>query len=314
MRVTARLIEAEGGRHLWAESFDFDLHDVLAVQAEAARKIAAIIEPELARAELRRIVRKHTDELSAWDLCLRGNSYLHRRTPDDNAAARSCFARALRLDPEYGDAHTGLAYGHMRDIRIVVSADRETLVAHGMESARRAITEDPNSSMAHLVYAEAHVWSERLDVAIPETELAIKLNPSNAAARMALGNRLDLIGRTEEGLAEMERSLQLNPRDPLSPGYMGFLSRAHVSLGHYEEARLWADRAVRLRPDVPEFHFRLAICDGHLDRAKEARAALDECERLSPGFLAGRKDWRPYSDAARNEGFFAGLRRHGLFD
>ena len=131
---------------------------------------------------------------------------------------------------------------------------------------------------------------------------------------MALGNRLDLIGRTEEGLAEMECSLQLNPRDPLGSGYMGFLSRAHVSLGHHEEARLWADRAVRLRPDLPDLHFRLAICDGHLDRAKEARAALDECERLSPGFLAGRKDWRPYSDAARNEGFFAGLRRHGLFD
>lgn len=314
MRVTARLIEGEGGRHLWAERFDFDLHDILAVQEEAARKIAAIVEPELERAELRRIVTNHTDDLTAWDHCLRGKSFLHHRTPDGNARARSSFERALGLDPGYSDAFTGLANSHLRDIRVAVSVDREALIAKGLGAARQAVALDPESSMAHLVFAEAHVWSERLDVAIPETELAIELNPSNAAARMALGNRLDLIGKTAEGVAEMERSLQLNPRDPLSPNYMAFLSRAHLTLGEHETACLWANKAVQLRPDQPDLHFRLAICLAHLDRAFEARAALDECERLLPGFLEGRRSWRPYAEASRNENFFAGLQRHGLLN
>ena len=314
MRVTARLIEGEGGRHLWADRFDFDLHDILDVQEEAAHKIAALVEPELERAELRRIVTKRTEDLTAWDHCLRGTSLLHRRTPEANADARSSFERALGLDPEYSDAFTGLAFAHLRDIRVTVSGDRKALIAKGLEAARQAVALDRESSMAHLAHGEANVWAEKLDVAIPETELAIDLNPSNAAARMALGNRLDLAGRTEEGIAQMERSLQLNPRDPWGSNYMGFLARAHITLGEYETAWLWAQKAVQRRPDQADLHFRLAICLGHLDRADEARAALGECERLSPGFLASRKSWQPYAEATRNENFFAGLRRHRLLN
>ena len=314
VRVIARLIESEGGRHLWADSFDFDLHDILAVQEEAATKIAAIVGPEMERAELRRIIAKHSENVTAWDHCLRGRSLLHRRTSEGNGLARSSFEQALGLDPDYSDAFVGLGYSYLREIRLVSPGERAPLIGKGMEAVHKAVALDRNSSMAHLVFAEAHVWAEKLDVAISETELAIELNPSNAAARMALGNRLDLIGRTEEGVAQMEQSLQLNPRDPLNSNYMGFLSRALVTLRKFETACRWAQEAVRLRPDQPDLHFRHAVCLGHLDRVEEARAALDACEQLRPGFLDGRKGWRPYAESPRNENFFGGLRRHKLFD
>jgi len=166
--------------------------------------------------------------------------------------------------------------------------------------------------MAHLVFATGQVWAERFEVAIPETELAIELNPSNAQARSGLGNRLDLIGRTDEGIAHLETSLRLDPQGVASWAHMGSLSRAYLSARRYEHALDWAQRAVGLRPDQPMAHYRLAICLGHLDRADEARAALRQCERLRPGFLDTRKGWQPYADPERNAHLFAGLRRHGL--
>ncbi len=292
---------------------DFHLDDILVVQEEAAQKIAAVVEPELERAELRRIVAKQTEDLTAWDLWLQGNAFLHRRTADGNARARSRFEQALRLDPGYADAFTGLAYGYLREIWDTAPDAREPLIARGLEAARRAVDLDRDSSMAHLAVATAFVWAERFDIAIPETERAIELNPSNALARAGLGNRLDLIGRTEEGIVHLEAGLRLDPRGSTTWGFMGFLSRAYLSARRYENALDLAQKSVGLRPDVPMTHYRHAICLAHLDRAEEACAALRQCERLSPGFLASRKGWQPYADPDRNDHFFAGLRRHSQF-
>ena len=312
MRITVRLIESEGGRHLWAERFDLTMRDILAVQDEAAQKIAAIVEPELERAELGRIVARRTADLTAWDHCLQGRSFLSRCTPEGNRLARASFEKALRLDPEYSDAYAGLATSHNWDLLFACARDRAASIARAIETGERAVAHDRDSSAAHLAFGAAQVWAEHFDVAIPETELAVTLNPSNAQARMALGNRLDLIGRTAEGIAQMAHSLQLNPRDPRRFNYMGFLARAHITLGEYEKALEWAHGAVRVRPDHPGMYYRLAVCLAHLDRTQEARAALEDCERLRPGYVASQRRWQPYGDGERNEHFFAGLRRHRL--
>jgi tetratricopeptide (TPR) repeat protein len=312
LRISARLAEAETGFTLWTERFDFHFHDILVVQEEAAQKIAAVVEPELERAELRRIVTKRTEDLTAWDLCLQGTAFLNRRTPDSHLLARSRFEEALRLDPDYSDAFTGVAFSYLWEIWDKAPEARKPLIRNAREAARRAIDLDRRSSMGHLAYASAHVWAERFDVAIPETRLAIELNPSNAQARAGLGNRLELIGRTEEGIGHLEAGLQLDPRNPNSWNFMGFLSRAHLSAGRYESALDWAQKAVGHRPDQPMGHYRLAVCLPHLDRVDEARAALERCERLRPGFLETRRDWHPYSDAERNAHYFAGLRRYQL--
>jgi adenylate cyclase len=313
IRITARLIESDDSRCLWAESFDLPFQDILAVQDEAAQKIVGIVGPELEFAELSRIRTKPPTDLTAWDYCLRGASLLKRSNRKANADARSDFKQAVALDPEYSDAFTGLAYSYLRDLLLVGPNDRSTIIDKGLEAARQAVALDCNSSMAHLALATAQVWLEQLDLMIAESELAIELNPSNAAARMALGNRLDLIGRTLEGIKEMELSLRLNPRDPRRFTFMGFLSRAHVDLADYEKALQWARQSVQLRPDLPEPHFRLAVCLGHLDRVEEAQNALTECERVKPSFVESYQGWRPYADSLRNEHFFDGLRRHGLF-
>ena len=127
-------------------------------------------------------------------------SLLNLQTTEGNARARALFDRATRLDPTYSDGFMGLAFGFLRDIGADGSTDaREDLLARGRDAAREAVSLDINSSAAHLSLGTAYVWGEDFDAAIAETAAAIELNPSNAHARLALGNRLDLVGRTAEG-------------------------------------------------------------------------------------------------------------------
>jgi DNA-binding SARP family transcriptional activator len=313
VRVAARLIEGESAHYLWTETFDLAAANILELQDEAAKRIAAVVEPELEKAEHRRVIKKRTEDLSAWECFIRGMSCLTLETTEGNAQARTLFERAIRLDPSYSDGFMGLAFGFLRDIGADGSTDRrEDLLARGRDAAHEAVALDINSSAAHLSLGTAHVWNEDFDAAIAETATAVELNPSNVHARLALGNRLDLVGRTAEGILEMERSLHLNPRDPRRWAYLPFLARAHLDAGHYEEAVKWAQEAVQLRPDQPDLYFRLAICLGHLGSAEEAGNALARCERLHAGYVAKRAAWRPYSNPDRNEHFFAGLRKLGL--
>ncbi|WP_337133577.1 hypothetical protein, partial [Staphylococcus aureus] len=157
LRISAHLVEVETARYLWAERFDLDLHDILAVQAEAAEKIVAAVAPELQQAELRRVLTKRTEDWSAWDYFLRGWSLLNHFTPEDNARARSDFEQARRPDPTYSDAFMGLASGHLRDLfHNETAASREEAFARGLAAAHDAVSLDPNSSSAHHVLGTAY--------------------------------------------------------------------------------------------------------------------------------------------------------------
>ena len=129
---------------------------------------------------------------------------------------------------------------------------------------------------------------------------------------MAVGNRLDLVGETQEGIAQMEQALTLNPRDPICWLYMAYLARAYLSLEDYQRAAQWGQKAVMLRPDLPEALFRHAVCLAHLDRVDEARTLLEQCSKIDANYVASRVDWQPYPDEKRNLHVMAGLRRHKL--
>jgi adenylate cyclase len=314
VRVTGQLIDAETGHHIWAEKFDRPLDDVFAIQDELSQRIAATVAPELEQVELKKAAAKRSEDLTAWDFYVRAMPDFHLETCEGNARARELFEYAIERDPDYAEAWARLGWTQLRDVGNGCTDDRDGTRAKGFEAARRAIALDDASAVAHLCLGTAYVWSEQLEQGLAEAERALELNPSYAHARMAVGNRLDLIGRTEEGIAQMRSGLQLNPRDPHCWVYMIYLARGYITLGHCQTALEWSRKAVQLRPDHPSVHHRLAICLAHLGRVDEARAALDQAERLKPGFVKSRAGWRPYADEARNAHYLAGLRRHGLMD
>ena len=308
LRVNASLIDAATGYQLWAERYDRQLEDVFALQDEISRRIAAVIEPALTRAELQRSTAKQARNLEGWDLYLRGMSHLHEFTKQGTARAREMFLAAIHLDDTYSRAYAGLAWSNSRDLLLGHAEDREKTKSELFEAARRAVALDGLSSLAHHLLSTAYIWRDEHEFAIAEGRMAVDLNPSDAEALHALGNKLDLAG-DPEGILRMEQAQQLNPQDPQQHMYKSFLARAYVAAGEYGQAVSAAREAIRRRPDYPHAHYVMAMALGHLGRSVEARTALCECERLDPGFMNARRDWKPYTDPARNEHLHAGLRK-----
>ncbi len=314
VRITAQLIDAETGHHLWAEKFDGVLDDIFEIQDEITRRIVSLVEPQMEVAERKKAEAKRSSNLSAWDYYLRGRAHLHMVTPDDNAQARTMFEKAIELDPNYSDAFAGLSHTFQRDILLEVVEDRKAWENKALDAARRAEALDNGSSLAHFALSGAYIWSNQHEQSIAETRTAVELNPSNVHARLALGNRLDIVGASEEGIPRLEETLQLNPRDPHSHIYYGQLARAYINERNYDKALSCLRESLQRNPDYPHTYHILAICLGHLGRVDEAQEAARQCEQLRPGFMKKRANWNIYVDPAANQHLTEGLRKAGLLE
>ncbi len=309
VRITAQLVDAATGHHVWAEKFDRKLEDIFELQDEITERIVATISPELERAEQKRSAAKAPTSLTAWDYYHRGMSLIYKSTKEDNIKARGMFDRAVELDPNYGQAHSGLSFSHTRDLLLEFSDSRDDSISAALRTARQAVACDDTDAFAHVLLAIANMWPGEFDLAIAEAERAVELNPNSAFARLILGTALDNAGRSGEGILEIERSLQLNPRDPQVHISCNTLARAQLNAQKYEEAVACARKALSVRSDFPHAFYLLASALGHLGRLDEARKALAECERLQPGFVQKRAQWQPYRDAANNEHIHEGVRK-----
>ena len=311
VRITAQLIDAETGHHVWAQKFDRDLEDIFAIQDEVTQRIVAIVEPELERAEQKRSVAKKPTDLDAWDNYQRGMAFLYQYTKKGNRRARKMFARATKLDPSYSQPFIGLAYSHQLDILNEYTESREHSIDKLFVAARQAIALDDKNSMAHLMLGFACRWARKHDMAIAEAKKAVELNPSNAFALFHLGNVLDLAGNPDEGITNMKKGFQFNPLGRIHY-FMSVLARAHLNARRYEDAVEWARKAIHHLPDHARAHAILAIGLAHLGRLAEARVALDECERVGPGFAKRWALLRQYRNPADNEHILEGLRKARL--
>ena len=157
----------------------------------------------------------------------------------------------------------------------------------------------------------ALLWAGQNEEAILSLQKSVELNPSHGYARASLGSVLDLMDRTDEGILMMEAGLRLNPDAPNTRHIYSFLARAYVKAHRYEDAIASARKSIHLRPDYPNAHYLLAVGLAHSDRCDEAKAALEQCEIIQPGFIASRMEWQPYPNSSDNEHFLDGLRKAG---
>ena len=284
VRITAQLVEAATGNHLWAERYDRDLEDIFAVQDEVTNAIITAIEPTLGSVERERAHRKPAKNLDAWENYQRGLWNLYRFAAQENTEAQSFFQRAIELDPNFAPAHAGLAYAIYLSFVLGFVADPASVLGEARAAAERALTLDGDDALAHAMVGRVHLMIGEHDAAISTYETALALNPNLAMAHSSLGAALTYSGRYEEGIVELDEAIRLSPRDPMLWFTLTVKASANLASERYEEG-LELARAAQRQPNAGVWAYASEVVAlAHLDRIQEARHALERVRAIKPDF------------------------------
>src|SRR5215469_8425766 len=215
LRVTAQLIDAVSGGHVWAERYDRDVSDIFAVQDEIATRVAGVIEPALADAEMRRVLRKLPERLDAWEAYQRGLWHFYKYAPEENKAALAFFRQAIALDPNFAPGHYGCALALQWDVWHFSTRPFLEVQGAAREEAQLAVSLDDKDAMAHAVLAHMMMWGGEWEEAIAQARSAFALNPNSAFVISMLGCVLGFGGHREEALERLRQAMRASPHDPL---------------------------------------------------------------------------------------------------
>jgi tetratricopeptide (TPR) repeat protein len=287
VRITGQLVEAENGRHLWAERYDRDLSDVFALQDEITVSVVAAIEPNLRQAEIERVKRKRPNNLDAYDLLLRALPSVYTCMPDGAAKALLPLEQALAIEPAYALAHGFAAWAY--EIIYVRGGMRQENHDGAIRHAYAALEHGRSDAMALALggFAIGMVEHDR-KVAIEAFEAALALSASCAFAYSFGCAPVAFGGDAERAIDWGRRAIRLSPLDSanyIPHGVMGF---AYFLLGRHEEAVAACRRAIQENPGFSLLHGWLAAPLAKLGRIEEAKAASARLLTLNPGFSSNR--------------------------
>lgn len=311
IRVSAQLIDAASGEHVWAETYDRRVAGVFALQDEISAIIAASLVGDLTRAEGERARQRGTDNLEAWSLYQLGLQYFDRYTLAGFAEARMLFQQAAELDPRFATPRGQLAIAGLSELMMGRSPD-EGFIAALMSSARRAVELDPRDPAAQLGLGAAHIAAGDIKNGVASCSKAVELNPSMPMAWIWLGWAQLLAGDPETTVSATQRAKRLNPQGAMV-WIHDSLALAYWELGRYAEAMEESQRLVATQPTYFAGYAYIAMNAVALGRDKEAKAAIAEGRRVQPDLsLKLMQNYigvsRPAVDARRN----AALREAGL--
>ena len=315
VRVTAQLIDAETDTHLWAERFDGDAGDLLALQDEITHRIAVALDLELIDAAAARPV----DHPDARDFILRGRAArLKPPSQKTRTEAVQLFERALGLDHKSVAAQSWLAIELAARALDFMTDTASADIARAEELAKRALAAAPRSALAHFAKGQVLRAQDRYDEAIPEYETVIALNRNWANAHSHLGWCKFVIGSIDEAIPAQERAIRLSPRDPQIGLYYFRIGFAHLLQSRTDEAIEWCERARNATPAHPLFRALLASAyalKGEIERAvaqlAEARRLVGDDRYSSIARLRAVVSWGAPKDMLEAT-YFAGLRKAGV--
>jgi len=286
VRITTQLIEAETGRHLWAERYDRSLGDIFALQDEITMSVVGAIEPSLRQAEVERVKRKRPESLDAYDLLLRAIS-TDVSMPEGVAQALPFLERALVLEPEYARAHGHLSMCH--HTLYLRGGLREENLRAAIHHAHAAITHGQDDSTA-LTLAGFVIGMDEHDRAgaSQALEKALALSPSSAFTYGVGSAVLGWGGDAKRAIEWAERALRLNPFDSWNFFPCHGLALGHFSLGQYEEANAAARKAIQFNPAFSMSYMLLAATLVKLGRVDEAKSAAARVLAAQPSYRFGK--------------------------
>jgi tetratricopeptide (TPR) repeat protein len=314
VRITAQLIDATTGVHVWSRQYDRDLEDIFAVQSEISEAILGAVGAEVRDAELVRIRRRPTTSLTAYEAYARAFSHFMRMTRQDHAEARRLLEQAVSIDPGYVDSYSLLGSTYASEYSLGWSFD-ESLLDRATEFANRSLELDPSHPGAYVTLASVNLAAGRPDRVIANAKRAIELAPSFAAPQFFLAIGLAQQGETLAGLQVLRRAARLEPRAGQFGAFHAVRAAFYWQTGRTEEAVALWERARETNADL--IFPRVSLADYYVaaGRLDEARVLLEEIRRVSSDLTAeqaatlGRRFGRSPDEAVT---LTENLRRAGL--
>jgi adenylate cyclase len=308
MRVVVQLIEANSGKHIWAERYDHDVTDIFDLQDEVTRSIVAAIPGQLESADIDRIKRKRPEDMAVYDYVLRGKMHHHRSTMDDNTEALRLLDKAIEMDPEFSEAYAWKACTLGQALARGFGDDKEDLFARDVEACEKALSLDENNFECHWIMCEVRMMAARLEDAELHHQKAFDLNSNDPRVVAQRSEVLTWLGRPREGVEWARLAMRLDPYN--AAGRAHLLGRALYVAGSYADA-IEAFRQVR----APSFkhHAEIAACHAQLGSDEKARQHAGEVLRLKPDFsIADHMQGLPFKEPRDRGQYQNGLVKAGL--
>jgi adenylate cyclase len=285
VRVTAQLIEADSGNHIWAERYDRPVTDIFAVQDEITINVAGAIGSEIRTAEIRNAALRSAEGLASWEHLMKANWHLYRVTPEDTVEAQNICRRLIKGSGENSMAYAVLCFSYAWDL-IYGWGERtpKETIEMAVQTGKAAIELDSKNELAHAILSMVYWVSGYHEAGIREGETAVALNPNHTLAHAQLGCSLGFSGTEYHARAieHTNQAIRLGPRDIWVHWPHSHLGLYAIMAGRYEEAIEHGRAALDHNPAHGTGHRVVAAALALSSRLDEARAAYDEATRVQP--------------------------------
>ena len=311
VRITAQLIDALTGHHLWAEKYDRELKEIFSLQDEITKKIITSLQVKLTEGEQASVYAKGTDNLEAYLNAMKANWLNLNGTKAGVLKALDLAEEAIDLDPNYAFAYKVLGTAHGATLWLQMSKNPRETLKRTIELHQRSVELNDSLAYAHAALGYWLMYVRQHDKAVAEGERAFILEPGSADTIHVYAAILTYAGRRKEAIPLFEEALRLNPKPPTL--YLRHYGVALRDLGLYKEANAQAERAIKNEPDDLIAWVLLVSSLSLSGREEEARAAAKEVMRINPKFSVARiQKLTPHKDRAVAKRFGDGLRKAGL--
>jgi adenylate cyclase len=311
VRITAQLIDAMTGYHLWAERYDRDLKEIFALQDEIALKILKTVHEKLQPADHARVLGRGTRNLEAFLKAMEAREHFYRVTEEDNALARKLYEEVIALDPDYAFAYAGLGWIHLADIWLDTSKSTKESLGRAIELGQRAVVLYESEAFGHASLGYFYTFARQFDKAVAHAERGFALDPNSSGILHHSAATLAYSGRPEEAIPLLHKAIRLNP---FAPALFFFtLSTAYRMVDRFDEAVEQAKKAVEREPKNQFPYLALASACILAGQEAEARAAATEVLKINPTFsVEQHARTRPYRDRSFIDRTIDALRKAGL--
>jgi len=317
VRITAQLIDALTGGHMWSERYDRDLKDLFSLLDEITREVIVALQVELTDGQQASMRLSSTRNFEAWGYAVKGMSIFYKFEKEDMARSRELFEKAVKIDPQYTAAVTALAWTHKIDASFGYTDSKENSIKLSTELAKKAVAMNDKNHSVHSLFSLLYLIQGEHEKAVQEGKKAITLGPNVAEAYLLFGEVLIYSGNFEEAVEMCETAMRLHPHAPLY--FLGHTLTAYYWVGRYDESLALAERLIDLgrkagfTMGVVWGHTGLAVVKTKLDRLSEARQDADEILKIWPWYnLDYTRSIYFYKDSTHLEHWIDGLRIAGI--